>query len=40
MKRGVSVFCKNCGNEIHEEDGYCGKCGTKIINKNILEACK
>ena len=27
--------CKNCGNEIHEGEKFCGKCGTKVKNFKI-----
>lgn len=29
------MYCKNCGNEIKEEERYCGKCGAKIEENNI-----
>ena len=28
------MYCKNCGNEIKENENFCGKCGTKV-NDNI-----
>lgn len=29
------MFCKNCGNEIKENEKFCGKCGKKIINSKV-----
>lgn len=26
------MFCKNCGNELKENDVFCGKCGQSVNN--------
>lgn len=31
------MYCKNCGNEIKEDEKYCGKCGTKV-DDNVLNS--
>lgn len=28
------MFCVNCGNELGNEDVFCGKCGSKVL-KNV-----
>ena len=28
------MFCKNCGNEIREDEKFCSKCGYDIIEKS------
>lgn len=35
------MFCKNCGNELNDNEKYCGKCGTKVDeNKSKKEPIK
>ena len=34
------MFCRNCGNELHENDKFCSKCGAKVEPKEELEVNK
>lgn len=29
------MYCKKCGNEIKEDEKFCGKCGKKVTNKEM-----
>lgn len=31
------MYCKNCGNEIKENENFCGKCGAKVEKLQYLE---
>ena len=30
------MYCKNCGNEVKEENNFCTKCGMKIDKEEII----
>lgn len=30
------MYCKNCGNELKENENYCNKCGQAVNNETIM----
>ena len=33
------MFCRNCGNELKEEEKFCGKCGKKVNGEIVKKDC-
>lgn len=34
-KGEMNMFCKNCGNELKDDEKFCGKCGQRISDKIV-----
>ena len=37
MKRGITMFCKNCGSELNENFTFCEKCGMPVAEDSSAE---